>query len=117
MLFFWKEFYRQVRIEGEISKLSTEESDAYFNSRPLQSRINAVVSPQSREIESKEKLIHAADEIKKKFGKNISRPSYWGGYKLVARYFEFWQGQPNRLHDRITYDITGNTWTKKCLAP
>lgn len=117
LLFFWKEFYRQVRIEGSISKLPEEKSDEYFNSRPYDSRINAIVSPQSHEIESKKKLIEAGNAIKNKFGKNIQRPAYWGGYKLETEYFEFWQGQPNRLHDRLTYKKQDHSWIKTILAP
>ncbi|PLW92637.1 MAG: pyridoxamine 5'-phosphate oxidase [Marinilabiliales bacterium] len=117
LLFFWKELYRQIRIEGVAEKISPSESDKYFNTRPYQSRLNAIVSPQSREINDKTVLLDAAEKIKTEFGKEISRPSYWGGYRVVPYYFEFWQGQPNRLHDRIMYKKQDDHWIKKCLAP
>lgn len=117
LLFYWKEVYRQIRIEGIAEKTSTEESNKYFNTRPLQSRLNAIVSPQSREINDKTVLQEAAEKIKTKYDKEIPRPSYWGGYRVIPAYFEFWQGQPNRLHDRIVYKKQDEQWIKKCLAP
>lgn len=117
VLFYWKELYRQVRAEGQISENSNEESDKYFKSKPYDSKINTIVSQQSSEIESTKKLNEAAEAIKEKFGKKIPIPSYWGEYRIEPNYYEFWQGQANRLHDRIEYTPENQLWVKKYLAP
>ena len=117
LLFFWKEVYRQVRVEGLAEKVSAEESDKYFDSRPFESRVNAYTSPQSHEIQGKEKLIRESEQISERFGRKIYRPAHWGGYRIKPEYFEFWQGQPNRFHDRIVYNLEESFWRKKCLAP
>jgi pyridoxamine 5'-phosphate oxidase len=118
LVFFWKELERQIRIEGTVSKLSEAESDKYFLSRPVESRIGAWSSPQSREIESREILDENAIQTKKAFErKEITRPSFWGGYIVKPEHIEFWQGRPNRLHDRIAYYLENNTWAIKRLAP
>ncbi|OQP65818.1 pyridoxamine 5'-phosphate oxidase [Niastella vici] len=119
LVFFWKEVERQVRITGLVDKVSAEESDAYFNSRPEGSRIGAWVSPQSRVITSREWL----EEREKKYIRDFSaqplkRPGHWGGYRVKPISMEFWQGRSNRLHDRIQYSLQGdNTWTIERLAP
>ncbi len=119
IVFFWKELQRQVRIEGVIEKVSAEESDTYFNSRPEGSRIGAWASPQSKVVPTRNVLEDKYEEYHQKFaGKNIPRPSHWGGYRIKPTEIEFWQGRPNRLHDRILYSQQeeGN-WKIERLAP
>lgn len=117
LLFFWPELERQVRIEGTISKVSAAESDEYFHSRPLGSRIGAWVSPQSQPISRAELNANAA-ALSASLGENPARPDHWGGYRLSPDYVEFWQGRPSRLHDRLAFqtDNTGN-WVVSRLAP
>ena len=118
LLFFWPELERQVRIEGKLVKQSGEESDKYFNSRPRESRIGAWASPQSEIISDRKALEDELAIIEKKFeGKEIPRPEWWGGYVLVPDRFEFWQGRPGRLHDRICYLRKENHWKIARLAP
>jgi len=120
MVFLWKENERQVRIEGVAEKISKEASQAYFDSRPVGSRISAIASPQSQRIETYEILEDrrekAADFYKDE--KAIPVPEYWGGYRVIPRAIEFWQGRPNRLHDRFRYqkDEKGS-WGVNRLAP
>lgn len=119
LLFFWKELERQVRINGHIEKVSVAESDEYFYSRPEGSRVGAHVSPQSRVIPNREWLDSREKELNEQFaGKTVSRPEHWGGYRLKPVSIEFWQGRPNRLHDRLLYTLAldGN-WTIERLAP
>ncbi|MCC6163294.1 MAG: pyridoxamine 5'-phosphate oxidase [Acidobacteria bacterium] len=116
--FHWVEQERVVRIEGRVEKVSDEESDAYFASRPLASRLGAWASPQSREIESRASLAAKAAEYGLKFGLHPPRPPHWGGYRLIPDYWEFWQGRASRLHDRITYRLQPDgSWRKARLAP
>jgi len=116
--FFWPTVERQVRVEGELHKLSDAESDAYFNSRPRESQIGAWVSPQSSTIESREVLNERFLEFTDKFeGQSVPRPSNWGGYLIRPKYFEFWQGRPNRLHDRLTYSLIEGNWSIGRMAP
>ena len=117
MNFFWPEMERQVRINGSISRLSEQESDDYFNSRPYESRIGAWCSPQSQVIESREVLENKIQELKKKFPNEVPRPENWGGYTIVPNEIEFWQGRASRLHDRFLYNKEGKNWTSNRLAP
>lgn len=118
LLFFWKELERQVRIEGPCVKVSAEESDAYFQSRPAGSRIGAWASPQSRVIESRDLLDQQIIAIENRFdGQEIPRPAHWGGYRVIPAQVEFWQGRPSRLHDRILYTREADNWIISRLAP
>ena len=101
--FHWVELERTVRIEGRVEKMSTEESDAYFHSRPLASRISAITSPQSQAVESRQWLDDEAERVAAAQGENPKRPQDWGGYRLIADRWQFWQGRRNRLHDRLAY--------------
>jgi len=115
ILFFWAALERQVRIEGTVRKVSAEESDAYFASRPESSRISAIISPQSREIPNRLWLEAAVETHKCVY--SGSRPGNWGGYRLRPEYFEFWQGREDRLHDRIVYQPNEPGWRISRLAP
>jgi len=119
ILFFWKELQRQVRIEGIVEKLTAAESDAYFVSRPKGSRIGAWASPQSRTIKTRNELENNFAKYQQQFNeKDIPRPLHWGGYRIKPHLIEFWQGRPNRLHDRIQYSLQkDNTWKIERLAP
>lgn len=118
LLFFWPELERQIRIEGVVQKQSDEESDLYFNSRPHGSKLGAWASEQSKVISSREVLIKQQEELSKKYpDENVPRPPHWGGYLLKPVSIEFWQGRPNRLHDRILYRIENNNWKIERLSP
>lgn len=118
LLFFWKELERQVRIEGIAHKTSIEESDTYFASRPRESQLGAWSSPQSMEIASRKKLEQRQEELMKQYANAaIPRPPHWGGFLVVPRLVEFWQGRPGRLHDRLQYIRTGEKWHIRRLAP
>lgn len=119
LIFFWKELERQVRITGLVEKLDEKMSDAYFNSRPEESRIGAITSPQSRVIKNREWLDSTFEKNKEKYqGKKIKRPRHWGGYLIKPVIFEFWQGRPNRLHDRLQYALQDDgSWKIERLAP
>lgn len=119
LVFFWKELERQIRIEGEVEKISEEESDMYFNSRPAGSRIGAWASPQSQPVTGREIIEKSFTEFSEKFKDDlIERPSHWGGYNLKPNKIEFWQGRASRLHDRIEYTLsTTGSWVIQRLAP
>ena len=116
--FHWVELERVVRIEGRVEKISDEESDAYFHSRPLDSRIGAWASPQSEVISGRGVLVANAAKFGAQFLLQPPRPSHWGGYRLLADRWEFWQGRRSRLHDRLRYtQQAGGDWLRERLAP
>lgn len=124
--FFWPELERVVRVEGRVERTGADESDAYFHSRPLGSRIGAWASPQSTVLPSREVLEQAWAEHQARLGEHPPRPEHWGGLRLVPDRWEFWQGRPSRLHDRISYTLDAEvagagvgspTWTVQRLAP
>jgi pyridoxamine 5'-phosphate oxidase len=119
LVFFWKELERQVRITGIVTKVSATESDEYFNIRPEGSRIGAIASPQSQVIANREWLELEVEQLHNKLGSDtIKRPEHWGGYRLMPAIVEFWQGRPNRLHDRIQYSLEEDgIWKIERLAP
>ncbi len=118
LVFDWHEIERQVRIEGNIEKVSETDSDTYFDSRPSNSRLGAWASPQSRVLKNREELENLQKEFEEKFANRaIPRPPHWGGYVLHPTSIEFWQGRPGRLHDRILYTLTSSGWKKQRLAP
>lgn len=118
LLFFWSELERQVRIEGKVVRTSAEESDKYFNSRPLKSRLAAIASKQSAPIANRAALEHNYDDVARQYGETPSRPSNWGGFRLVPERIEFWQGRRSRFHDRIVYmRQEDGSWTRQRLQP
>ncbi len=117
LLFFWKELERQVRIEGVIEKVSDKESDEYFHSRPVGSRIGAWASPQSSTIASRDVLEENVKKFTEAFTNEVPRPLHWGGYRVIPQTIEFWQGRSSRLHDRILYTRTNLGWAISRLAP
>ncbi len=118
LLFFWRELGRQIGIRGSVEKLTAAESLKYFASRPRGSQLGAWVSPQSSTITSRALLKNKFEEIKQKFAnKEVPLPSFWGGYRVVPREIEFWQGRDDRLHDRFLYSRDGEDWSLERLAP
>lgn len=117
--FVWHNLERQVHVEGVASKVPAEESDAYFKTRPYKSRIGARISPQSQPIPSRMQLMHRfVKETARWIGKEVERPANWGGYAVTPTRIEFWQGRPNRLHDRFLYTLQPDgTWRHERLAP
>jgi pyridoxamine 5'-phosphate oxidase len=115
--FHWVELERTVRVEGVVEKVSAEESDAYFHSRPLDSRIGAWASPQSEVIPGRGVLVANAAKFAAKYLLNPPRPEHWGGYRLVPDTWQFWQGRRSRLHDRLRYRSVDGQWVRERLAP
>ena len=117
LLFLWSDLERQVRIEGDVEKVGAEESDAYFVTRPLGARLSAWASNQSETVASRQVLERAMEDARRRYGDNPPRPAHWGGYRVLPRAIEFWQGRADRLHDRLLYAREGAGWTIKRLAP
>lgn len=119
LLFFWPSVERQVRIDGTVERISPVESDAYFETRPLDSRLSVYASKQSDAIESREVLEEAFERVRRTYGDGpVPRPEWWGGYRIVPDEFEFWQGRTSRLHDRLRYvKQADGSWLKERLAP
>jgi len=118
LLIYWSELEQQIRIEGNVSKVKRDESDEYFKSRPLESKISAVVSNQSTVVLDRDHLEEKwIDFLKNNYEQEIPRPDFWGGYRLVPNQIEFWQGRTNRLHDRILFKNTKKGWEINRLEP
>ena len=123
LVFWWEPLERQVRIEGHTERIEAEESDQYFGRRPRGSRLGAWASPQSQPIASRETLERSLEEIKTQYSDrmDVPRPAHWGGYRLRPTVFEFWQGRPSRLHDRLRYRLQGEApdvrWHLERIAP
>jgi len=117
--FFWPELHKQVRIEGQAEKVEEWDSEEYFNSRPRESQLGAWVSEQSSELANREEMNQKFEILTKKFeGRAVERPPHWGGFRIRPELFEFWQGRPNRLHDRIQYQVQADaSWKMRRLYP
>ena len=119
LVFLWVELERQVRIEGKVEKVPPSESDSYFRTRPRGSQLGAWVSDQSNVIASREVLERQLEALEQKYaGKEVPRPPHWGGFRVIPTEIEFWQGRPNRLHDRLRYRLTeSGNWIRERLSP
>ena len=116
LVFLWDILEKQVRVEGRIEKIDPQISEDYFYQRPIGSQIGAIISPQSQKIATKDILLNRFKDLEN--SGNIKKPDHWGGYVLIPEMIEFWQGRPNRLHDRIVYELTSpGHWEKHRLAP
>ena len=116
--FFWADLERQVNVRGVVTRISADESDEYFNSRPFESRIGASASQQSEKIDSRQVLEDRVADLHEKYADgNVPRPAFWGGYRIGPDRFEFWQGRESRLHDRICYDLKSGEWIISRLSP
>jgi pyridoxamine 5'-phosphate oxidase len=117
LLFYWADLGRQVRVEGAIERLPEEESDRYFDTRPLGARLSAWVSRQSEVIGSRDELVEGVETMRQHLGSELVRPIHWGGYLLVPALYEFWQHREDRLHDRLQYRRADGRWVRERLAP
>jgi pyridoxamine 5'-phosphate oxidase len=117
LLFHWNELEREVRIDGVAERVSSHESDAYFASRPVGSRLAAIASPQSEVVADRAALEAGFAETEQRYGSDPLRPAHWGGFRVIPDAIEFWQGRPNRLHDRVLYTRRADGWTTCRLAP
>lgn len=118
LVFWWPKVQRQVRVEGRVQQVDTEESERYFQSRPRNSQLGAWISQQSVEIPDRDWLEERKHRFEQVYdGQPVKRPSHWGGYRVVPDVVEFWQGQADRLHDRLRYSLHDQAWTKVRLAP
>jgi pyridoxamine 5'-phosphate oxidase len=117
LLFWWGALERQVRIEGAVERVLDVESDAYFATRPRGHRLSAWASHQSAIVPDREALHHAMADAESRFPDEVPRPPFWGGYRVVPARFEFWQGRPNRVHDRVAYESGDDGWTLARLSP
>ena len=117
LVFMWSELERQVRIEGGIEKISAQESDAYYATRPLGARLSAWASPQSERVHDRLTLENALSEANRRHGSRPPRPPHWGGYRVLPQQIEFWQGRADRLHDRLLYTRVPGGWRIERLAP
>jgi pyridoxamine 5'-phosphate oxidase len=119
LVFFWPEFHRQVRVEGAVSKVSVEESEAYFRSRPRDGQLSSLTSAQSEIVDSRSVLDVSFEDLRNKYeGMPVPRPPHWGGYRLAPERMEFWQARFARLNDRVLYELQQNgTWLIRRLAP
>ena len=118
LTFWWYRLHRQVIVEGSVERVAAAESDAYFATRPRASQLGAWASEQSMPISSRTELLDALDAVEARFaGVDVPRPPFWGGFRVIPERIEFWQGRPNRLHDRVRYDRDGDRWTTQRLSP
>ena len=118
LLFLWRMIDRQVRVQGTVEKVSEADADAYFATRPLESRWSVYASRQSEKVESREALVSRYEVARRLYGDTVPRPRWWGGYRVVPDEFEFWQGRPSRLHDRLQYlRQDDGSWLRERLAP
>ncbi len=116
--FRWFAVHRQVHVEGTVERVSAEQSDDYFAKRPRESQLGAWASAQSSVIDERAALLDKLEEVTRRFdGREVARPPFWGGYRVVPQRVEFWQGQPSRLHDRLAYDRSNDGWERAILSP